>query len=50
MNNVRKFLTEMGGNFTFVGSQYRLEVDGDEYFIDLPGVLAKLCQSDPLIL
>ena len=25
----------MGGMFTFVGSQYRLEVDGQEYFIDL---------------
>ena len=35
INNIRKFLTEMGNYFTFVGSQYRLEVDGDEYFIDL---------------
>lgn len=25
----------MGGMFAFMGSQYRLEVDGDEYFIDL---------------
>ena len=25
----------MGGMFAFLGSQYRLEVDGDEYFIDL---------------
>lgn len=33
--NVRKFLTEMGGAFTFVGNQYRLEVEGNEYFIDL---------------
>ncbi|MBC7921242.1 MAG: DUF1016 domain-containing protein [Ferruginibacter sp.] len=32
--NVRKFLTEMGGAFTFVGNQYRLEVEGQEYFID----------------
>lgn len=29
------FLREMGGMFAFVGSQYRLEVDGQEYFIDL---------------
>ena len=29
------FLREMGGLFTFVGSQYRLEVDGREFFIDL---------------
>ena len=35
IDNIRKFLTEMGHYFAFVGSQYRLEVDGDEYFIDL---------------
>jgi len=32
---VEPFLREMGGMFAFVGSQFRLEVDGDEYFIDL---------------
>ncbi len=32
---LERFLREMGGLFTFVGSQYRLEVDGQEYFIDL---------------
>jgi predicted nuclease of restriction endonuclease-like (RecB) superfamily len=25
----------MGGMFAFMGSQYRLDVDGDEFFIDL---------------
>jgi len=35
ISNVRKFLSEMGGYFTFIGSQYRLEVDEEEYFIDL---------------
>ena len=35
MRNLRSFLAEMGGAFTFVGNQYRLEVDGKEYFIDL---------------
>lgn len=29
------FLREMGGLFTFVGSQYRIEVDEKEFFIDL---------------
>jgi predicted nuclease of restriction endonuclease-like (RecB) superfamily len=29
------FLRAMGGIFAFMGSQYRLEVEGDEYFIDL---------------
>ncbi len=32
---VEPFLQEMGGMFTFVGSQYRLEVGDKEYFIDL---------------
>lgn len=35
INNIRKFLIEMGSYFTFVGSQFRLEVDDKEYFIDL---------------
>ncbi|MBG6071582.1 MULTISPECIES: YhcG family protein [unclassified Polaromonas] len=35
VRNLRGFLSEMGGAFTFVGNQYRLEVDGKEYFIDL---------------
>jgi len=32
---VEPFLKEMGGLFSFVGSQYRLEVGDQEYFIDL---------------
>jgi len=32
---VNRFLVEMGGVFTFAGSQYRLEVGGEEYFIDI---------------
>jgi predicted nuclease of restriction endonuclease-like (RecB) superfamily len=32
---VGPFLREMGGMFSFVGNQYRLEVKGEEYFIDL---------------
>jgi predicted nuclease of restriction endonuclease-like (RecB) superfamily len=32
---IETFLREMGGMFAFLGSQYRLEVDGQEYFIDL---------------
>lgn len=35
VNNVRAFLAEMGGSFAFIGNQYRLEVGGQEYFIDL---------------
>ena len=35
ISKVNRFLTEMGGVFTFAGSQYRLEVGGEEYFIDI---------------
>ncbi len=35
LSKVEPFLREMGGMFTFVGSQYRLEISGEEYFIDL---------------
>jgi len=35
INNVRNFLAEMGSDFTFVGNQYKLEIDDEEYFIDL---------------
>jgi predicted nuclease of restriction endonuclease-like (RecB) superfamily len=32
---IEDFLRAMGGLFAFVGSQFRLEVDGEEFFIDL---------------
>lgn len=35
LSKMEHFLREMGGLFTFVGSQYRLEVDGREFFIDI---------------
>lgn len=35
IGKIEDFLRAMGGMFAFMGSQYRLEVDGDEYFIDL---------------
>ena len=33
--NITKFLSEMGGQFAFVGRQYKIIVSEDEYFIDL---------------
>jgi predicted nuclease of restriction endonuclease-like (RecB) superfamily len=33
--NLRKFLLELGVGFAFVGSQYHLEVGGQDYYIDL---------------
>lgn len=35
VRNIRAFLLEFGNDFTFLGNQYRLEVGGQEYFIDL---------------
>jgi len=35
INNIRKFLSEMGNNFSFIRNQHRVEIDGDEFFIDL---------------
>ncbi|MEP6540293.1 MAG: PDDEXK nuclease domain-containing protein [Bryobacteraceae bacterium] len=35
VEHIRKFLLELGVGFSFVGSQYPLEVAGDEYRLDL---------------
>lgn len=35
INHVSKFLLELGTGFSYIGRQYRLEVGGDEFFIDL---------------
>lgn len=35
IENIMKFLLELGTGFAFVGKQYRLEVGGDEYCVDL---------------
>jgi predicted nuclease of restriction endonuclease-like (RecB) superfamily len=32
---INRFLIEMGGVFAYMGNQFRLEIDGEEYFIDL---------------
>jgi predicted nuclease of restriction endonuclease-like (RecB) superfamily len=35
LTRVEPFLQEMGGMFAFIGSQYRLEIDDEEYFVDI---------------
>lgn len=35
IRHMRKFLLELGKGFAYVGNQYNLNVDGDEYFLDL---------------
>jgi predicted nuclease of restriction endonuclease-like (RecB) superfamily len=33
--HIRQFLIELGAGFAFLGQQYRLEVGGEDYYIDL---------------
>jgi hypothetical protein len=35
LRHITRFLMEMGAGFAFVGRQFHLEVEGDEFFIDL---------------
>lgn len=35
VRHITKFLLELGSGFAFVGRQFRLEVEGDEFFVDL---------------
>lgn len=35
LENIIKLLSELGGDFCFVGRQYRVEIDNEEFFIDL---------------
>jgi predicted nuclease of restriction endonuclease-like (RecB) superfamily len=35
MKNIRSFLSEMGGDFAFIGNQYRLQVGDEDFYIDL---------------
>ncbi|MGI4788197.1 MAG: PDDEXK nuclease domain-containing protein [Janthinobacterium lividum] len=35
LEHIRRFLLELGAGFAFVGSQYPLEVDGQDYYLNL---------------
>ncbi len=35
INNLKKFLLELGKGFSYVGNQYNLVVEGDDFFLDL---------------
>ena len=35
LNHIQKFLVELGVGFALVGRQYRLEVSGEEFYLDL---------------
>ncbi|NRB10713.1 MAG: DUF1016 domain-containing protein [Rickettsiaceae bacterium] len=35
INNIRDFLLELGQGFAFVGNQYHIELEGEDYYLDL---------------
>lgn len=35
VNNIRKFIMSMGKGYSFIGNQYKLEVNNNEFFVDL---------------
>jgi predicted nuclease of restriction endonuclease-like (RecB) superfamily len=35
LKNIRKFLAEMGGDFSYIGNQFHLDIAGKDYYIDL---------------
>jgi predicted nuclease of restriction endonuclease-like (RecB) superfamily len=35
VSEIKNFILWMGKGFSFIGNQYRLEIDGEEFFIDL---------------
>lgn len=35
MNNLKDFILEIGNDFSFVGQEYRIQVDGRDFYIDL---------------
>jgi predicted nuclease of restriction endonuclease-like (RecB) superfamily len=35
ISKINRFLIEMGGAFAFMGNQFRIEIDGEEFFIDI---------------
>ncbi|MEI8321223.1 MAG: PDDEXK nuclease domain-containing protein [Alphaproteobacteria bacterium] len=35
INNIRNFLLELGKGFSFVGNQYHIELEGEDYYLDL---------------
>ncbi|MCC8462274.1 MAG: PDDEXK nuclease domain-containing protein [Rickettsia endosymbiont of Ecitomorpha arachnoides] len=35
INNIKNFLLELGQGFAFVGNQYHIELEGEDYYLDL---------------
>ena len=35
LNNLKQFILEFGKDFTFIGEEYRIQVGGEDFYIDL---------------
>ncbi|AFC72140.1 hypothetical protein MCC_02625 [Rickettsia rhipicephali str. 3-7-female6-CWPP] len=35
IDNIKNFLLELGQGFAFVGNQYHIELEGEDYYLDL---------------
>ncbi|USD86066.1 PDDEXK nuclease domain-containing protein [Rickettsia rickettsii str. 'Sheila Smith'] len=35
IDNIKNFLLELGQGFVFVGNQYHIELEGEDYYLDL---------------
>ena len=35
LNNIKRFILEIGKDFTFIGEEYRVQVGSHDYYIDL---------------
>jgi predicted nuclease of restriction endonuclease-like (RecB) superfamily len=44
LEHIQQFLIELGAGFAVVGRQYRLDVGGDEFFIDQADALSPNCR------
>ena len=43
MKNLKSFILELGSDFTFVGEEFRLQIDMEDFYIDLLFYHRELC-------
>jgi len=49
LHELQQFLLELGSGFSFVARQYRIQIDDDDFYIDLLFYNRKLNAWSPLI-
>ena len=48
LNNLKQFILEFGKDFTFIGEEYRIQVGGEDFYIDLLFYNRALCCLVPV--